>query len=58
MNHHSLHCSHFLVPMQNTIKNLVKEIEAARADIQENEREWLKRQTEMVSAVLWLRDGV
>lgn len=38
-----------LGPLENTIKNLNKEIEATAAECKELEREWLKRQTEMVA---------
>lgn len=38
-----------LGPLENTIKNLNKEIDAITSECKEFEREWLKRQTEMVS---------
>lgn len=38
-----------LGPLENTIKNLSKEIEAISIECKELEREWLKRQTEMVT---------
>lgn len=38
-----------LGPLENTIRNLQKEIDATAAECQELERNWLKRQTELVS---------
>lgn len=37
-----------LGPLENTVKNLEKEIESVGAECKELEREWLKKQTEMV----------
>jgi coiled-coil domain-containing protein 40 len=38
-----------LGPLENTIKNLNKEIDAMNLECKELEREWLRRQTEMVT---------
>ena len=38
-----------LGPLENTVKNLEKELEAVGNECKELEREWLKKQTEMVS---------
>jgi len=38
-----------LGPLENTVKNLQKEIDAIGEECKELERDWLKRQTEMVS---------
>lgn len=38
-----------LGPLENTIKNLSKEIDSISTECKELEREWLKRQTEMVT---------
>ena len=38
-----------LGPLENTIRNLMKEIDAITLECQELERAWLKRQTEMVA---------
>eukprot|EP00428_Durinskia_dybowskii_P061311 CAMPEP_0170368296 /NCGR_PEP_ID=MMETSP0117_2-20130122/7381_1 /TAXON_ID=400756 /ORGANISM="Durinskia baltica, Strain CSIRO CS-38" /LENGTH=919 /DNA_ID=CAMNT_0010622953 /DNA_START=50 /DNA_END=2809 /DNA_ORIENTATION=+ len=38
-----------LGPLENTIRNLQKEIDAITSECQELERSWLKRQTEMVA---------
>eukprot|EP01039_Chlorochromonas_danica_P006106 gene6106-6723_t len=38
-----------LGPLENTIKNLQKEIDNLNAECKELEREWLRRQTEMVT---------
>lgn len=36
-------------PLENTIKNLVKQIESTKEECKDLERDWLKKQTEMVT---------